>query len=174
MDFENCLKIELKNHSNLYLITGINPEIDDIVQNFWKKDILDPRIYLDEMRMIKSSSEIESMKRASSIASEAHVKAMSISRPGIGEWEIQASIERHFTMCRSTNSYNPIVGGGDNSTILHYSSNSDNILGTDLVLVDAGCEVNGYASDITRTWPVSGMFSEAQREIYELVLRAEL
>ena len=100
--------------------------------------------------------------------------AMSISRPGIGEWEIQASIESHFTMCRSTNSYNPIVGGGDNSTILHYSSNSDNILGTDLVLVDAGCEVNGYASDITRTWPVSGMFSEAQREIYELVLRAEL
>ena len=60
------------------------------------------------------------------------------------------------------------------STILHYSSNSDNIRGTDLVLVDAGCEVNGYASDITRTWPVSGMFSEAQREIYELVLRAEL
>lgn len=174
LDFENHLKIELKNHSNLYLITGINPEIDDIVQNFWNKDILDPRIYLDEMRMIKSSSEIELMKRASSIASEAHVKAMSISRPGIGEWEIQASIESHFTMCRSTNSYNPIVGGGDNSTILHYSSNSDNILGTDLVLVDAGCEVNGYASDITRTWPVSGMFSEAQREIYELVLRAEL
>ena len=77
-------------------------------------------------------------------------------------------------MCRSTNSYNPIVGGGDNSTVLHYSTNSESIGGGELVLVDAGCEVNGYASDITRTWPVSGKFTQPQRDIYELVLKAEL
>ncbi|DAC45173.1 MAG TPA: M24 family metallopeptidase [Candidatus Thalassarchaeaceae archaeon] len=173
-DFNVSLERDLKNHSNVYLISGIDSRTDNLVQELWNKDVLDPCILLDEMRTIKSSSEIESMKKASSIASEAHIKAMSISRPGIGEWEIQAAIESHFTLSRSTNSYNPIVGGGDNSTILHYSSNSDNILGTDLVLVDAGCEVNGYASDITRTWPVSGKFSESQRDIYELVLRAEL
>ena len=114
------------------------------------------------------------MKTASSISSDAHVKAMAISRPGIGEWEIQASIEGHFTMCRSRNSYNPIVGGGDNSTILHYNTNSETIGDNELVLVDAGCEVNGYASDITRTWPVSGKFTRPQRDIYELVLKAEI
>ena len=174
LDFENSIKARLSEYSNLYLIIGIDPEIDKIVQKYWDKEILDPRVHLDEMRSIKSDSEIDLMKIACSISSDAHVKAMAISSPGIGEWEIQASIEGHFTMCRSTNSYNPIVGGGDNSTILHYSTNSETIAGGELVLVDAGCEVNGYASDITRTWPVSGKFTQPQRDIYELVLKAEL
>ena len=174
LDFENSIKARLSEYSNLYLIIGIDPEIDNIVQKYWDKEILDPRVHLDEMRSIKSDSEIEIMKTASSISSDAHVKAMAISRPGIGEWEIQASIEGHFTMCRSTNSYNPIVGGGDNSTILHYNTNSETIGDNELVLVDAGCEVNGYASDITRTWPVSGKFTRPQRDIYELVLKAEI
>ena len=173
-DFENSIKSRLNKYTNLYLIMGIDPDIDNIVQKYWNKEILDPRVHLDEMRSIKSDSEIDLMKIACSISSDAHVKAMAISSPGIGEWEIQASIEGHFTMCRSTNSYNPIVGGGDNSTILHYSTNSETIAGGELVLVDAGCEVNGYASDITRTWPVNGRFSQPQREIYNLVLKAEL
>jgi len=174
LDFENNIKSRLNKYSNLYLITGVDPEIDNIVCKYWDKDILDPRVYLDEMRSIKSDSEIELMKIASSISSDAHIRAMAISRPGIGEWEIQASIEAHFTRSKTTNSYNPIVGGGDNSTILHYNSNSERIGLNELVLVDAGCEFNGYASDITRTWPVSGKFTEPQREIYELVLKAEL
>ncbi len=174
LDFENSIKSRLSKYSNLYLIVGIDPDIDNIIQKYWHKEILDPRIHLDEMRSIKSDSEIDLMKIACSISSDAHIKAMAISRPGIGEWEIQASIEGHFTMCRSTNSYNPIVGGGDNSTILHYSTNSETIGGDELVLVDAGCEVNGYASDITRTWPVSGKFTQPQRDIYELVLKAEI
>ena len=174
LDFENSIKSRLSKYSNLYLIIGIDPDIDNIIQKYWHKEILDPRVHLDEMRSIKSDSEIDLMKIACSISSDAHIKAMAISRPGIGEWEIQASIEGHFTMCRSTNSYNPIVGGGDNSTILHYSTNSETIGGDELVLVDAGCEVNGYASDITRTWPVSGKFTQPQRDIYELVLKAEL
>tara|TARA_S200000501_G_scaffold138105_1_gene130497 strand:+ start:5051 stop:6352 length:1302 start_codon:yes stop_codon:yes gene_type:complete len=174
LDFENSIKSRLSKYSNLYLIVGIDPDIDNIIQKYWHKEILDPRVHLDEMRSIKSDSEIDLMKIACSISSDAHIKAMAISRPGIGEWEIQASIEGHFTMCRSTNSYNPIVGGGDNSTILHYSTNSETIGGDELVLVDAGCEVNGYASDITRTWPVSGKFTQPQRDIYELVLKAEI
>lgn len=174
LDFENSIKSRLSKYSNLYLIIGIDPDIDNIIRKYWHKEILDPRVHLDEMRSIKSDSEIDLMKIACSISSDAHIKAMAISRPGIGEWEIQASIEGHFTMCRSTNSYNPIVGGGDNSTILHYSTNSETIGGDELVLVDAGCEVNGYASDITRTWPVSGKFTQPQRDIYELVLKAEL
>ena len=174
LDFENNIKSRLSKYSNLYLITGVDPEIDNIVRKYWDKDILDPRVYLDEMRSIKSDSEIELMKIASSISSDAHIRAMAISRPGIGEWEIQASIEGHFTRSKTTNSYNPIVGGGDNSTILHYNSNSERIGPNELVLVDAGCEFNGYASDITRTWPVSGKFTEPQREIYELVLKAEI
>ena len=174
LDFENSIKARLSEYSNLYLIIGIDPKIDNIIEKYWDKEILDPRVHLDEMRSIKSDSEIEIMKTASSISSDAHVKAMAISRPGIGEWEIQASIEGHFTMCRSTNSYNPIVGGGDNSTILHYNTNSETIGDNELVLVDAGCEVNGYASDITRTWPVSGKFTRPQRDIYELVLKAEI
>ena len=174
LNFEKLIQSKLENHSNLFLLDGINPEIDTFVLDLWNGEALDPRIHLDEMRSIKSNFEIELMRKASTIASAAHVKAMSISRPGIGEWEIQASIESHFTNSRSNNSYNPIVGGGDNSTILHYSSNSDIIEGTQLVLVDAGCEVNGYASDITRTWPVSGKFNKSQSEIYDLVLKAQL
>ena len=174
LDFENSIKNLLSKYSNLYLIIGIDSEIDNIIQKYWHKEILDPRLQLDEMRSIKSESEIELMKTASSISTDAHIKAMAISRPGIGEWEIQASIEGHFTMCRSTSSYNPIVGGGDNSTILHYSTNLETIGENELVLVDAGCEVNGYASDITRTWPVSGKFTRSQRDIYELVLKAQL
>ena len=93
LDFENSIKSRLNKYSNLYLIIGIDPDIDKIVQKYWNKEILDPRVHLDEMRSIKSDSEIDLMKTACSISSDAHVKAMAISSPGIGEWEIQALIE---------------------------------------------------------------------------------
>lgn len=173
-DFESIMEDNLKEISNLYLFKGINLETDVLVDKLWEGDILDPLPHIDEMRTIKSTAEIELMKSAASIASDAHISAMSITRPNIGEWEIQASIENHFTLNRSVNSYNPIVGGGDNATILHYNSNSVCIKDNDLVLVDAGCEVSGYASDITRTWPVNGKFTNDQREIYELVLEAQI
>ena len=126
------------------------------------------------MRRIKSANEIEYMKEAASIASSAHQKAMRNSRSGMGEWQIQSEVEGHFLSSRSQWSFPSIVGGGDNATVLHYKNNDQVIKSGDLVLVDAGCEVNGYASDITRTWPVNGKFTEPQREIYELVLRSEL
>ena len=96
------------------------------------------------------------------------------SRSGMGEWQIQSEVEGHFLSSRSQWSFPSIVGGGDNATVLHYKNNDQVIKSGDLVLVDAGCEVNGYASDITRTWPVNGKFTEPQREIYELVLKSEL
>ncbi len=173
-DFESVLSDSIKQISNLFLLKDINMNIDSLVSDLWDGDISDPCVYLDKMRTIKSPAEIELMQISSSIACEAHILAMSISKPRIGEWEIQASMENHFTRNRSVNSYNPIVGGGDNATILHYSSNSNHIEDNELVLVDAGCEISGYASDITRTWPVNGKFTEPQREIYELVLEAQI
>ena len=114
------------------------------------------------------------MQSSANLAGEAHVAAMKATQPGIGEWQVQATIEGHFLSAGSQWSYPSIVGGGDNATILHYHANNQNVEDGELILVDAGCEVDGYASDITRTWPVNGKFSEAQREIYELVLAAEL
>ena len=110
-DFESIMEDNLKEISNLYLFKGINLETDVLVDKLWEGDILDPLPHIDEMRTIKSTAEIELMKSAASIASDAHISAMSITRPNIGEWEIQASIENHFTLNRSVNSYNPIVGG---------------------------------------------------------------
>tara|TARA_B100000575_G_scaffold72989_2_gene56779 strand:- start:21450 stop:22754 length:1305 start_codon:yes stop_codon:yes gene_type:complete len=173
-EFESELTTLIKNKKHLYLFEGINLKIDSVVSGQWAGDISDPKPHLDKMRSIKSPAEIEIMKSAVAIASEAHINAMSVTEPLIGEWEIQAKIENHFTCNRAQNSYNPIVGGGDNATILHYSSNSEKIDDSELVLVDAGCEVSGYASDITRTWPVNGKFTQPQREIYELVLKAQI
>ncbi len=156
------------------LISGISPSLDELVSDFEFSRIRDPRELLDTMRTVKSEAEIELMQQAADIASSAHVKAMERSFPSIGEWQIQAIVEGHFMDSNSQWSYPSIVGGGDNATILHYSSNSEAIGDGDLVLVDAGCEVHGYASDITRTWPVNGKFSDAQKEIYNLVLKAEM
>ena len=126
------------------------------------------------MRVIKSEGEIKLMKKSASLASLAHIEGMKKTFSGIGEWEIQSIIESYFSSNKSCTSYNSIVGGGDNATILHYNSNDIVVNEGNLVLVDAGCEVYGYASDITRTWPVNGKFTIPQKEIYSLVLRAEI
>ena len=156
----------------IYSISGVSKSVDEILNNHG--EINDPRPIIDLMRRIKSPKEIEYMREAAIIASNAHESAMRNSYPGIGEWNIQAMVEGHFLNSESHWSFPSIVGGGDNGTILHYKNNDSIVEDGYLVLVDAGCEVNGYASDITRTWPVSGRFSEPQREIYDLVLKAEL
>jgi Xaa-Pro aminopeptidase len=148
--------------------------LDDLISGTEGTELTDPTPLLDEMRVLKSKEEIMLMQESADIASASHIAAMRATFPGIGEWQIQSFIESHFTANKSRWSYPSIVGGGDNATILHYNSNDDEISDGELVLVDAGCEVSGYASDITRTWPVNGKFSDQQREIYELVLKAEL
>ena len=158
--------------SRIFTIPGTTQSLGKLFDEI--TEIEDLRTYIDPIRRIKSANEIEYMQEAAYIASSAHEKAMRNSRPGMGEWEIQSEVEGHFISSLSQWSFPSIVGGGDNATVLHYKNNNQVIKSGDLILVDAGCEVSGYASDITRTWPVNGKFSEPQREIYELVLRAEL
>jgi Xaa-Pro aminopeptidase len=161
----------LANANEVFAISGLNSKIDEFLDDI---DISDPRKIIDKHRIFKSPAEIEIMRQSSILATSAHNEAMSKSHGGVGEWEIQSIIEGHFIKHKSQWSYPSIVGGGDNATILHYNRNSCSINDGDLVLVDAGCEIHGYASDVTRTWPVNGKFTEPQREIYELVLKAEL
>ena len=134
---------------------------------------LDPRPLIAEMRLRKSDAEIQLMQEAADIASDAHRHAMKGAYSKMGEWQLQALVEGYFLSKRSNWSYPSIVAGGDNATILHYHANNCEINDGDLVLIDAGCEVNGYASDITRTFPVNGKFTDEQREIYEIVLAGE-
>jgi Xaa-Pro aminopeptidase len=172
-DINDIISEKLSHSKKVYAIKGVNDLLDNIIENSDLK-VIDPKVILDNMRVIKSDSEIKIMQEAASLASKAHIEGMKHSFSGIGEWEIQSIIESYFSSNKSCPSYNSIVGGGDNATILHYNSNNLLINDGDLVLVDAGCEVSGYASDITRTWPVNGKFSIAQKEIYDIVLRAEL
>jgi Xaa-Pro aminopeptidase len=136
--------------------------------------IVDPSHILHEMRVLKTPEEIEIMQRAADIAAEAHVEAMKAVQPGMMEYEVEAMIEAYFRKHGSAGpSYTSIIGGGGNATILHYIDNKDELKDGDLLLVDAGCEYKGYASDITRTFPVNGKYSEAQAEIYDVVLETQ-
>jgi Xaa-Pro aminopeptidase len=114
------------------------------------------------------------MRKAARIAAGAHVRAMRACRPGMMEYEIEAEFLHEFRRHDATTSYQPIVGGGANGCILHYIENRDRLVEGELLLIDAGCEYECYASDITRTFPVSGRFSPVQRALYEVVLEAQL
>lgn len=172
LSLDSRIKELVSDGSRVFTIPGAYSSLDNWTDDNTETE--DLRAYIDPIRRVKSANEIRYMQEAASIASTAHEKAMRNSRPGMGEWEIQSLVEGHFMSSQSQWSFPSIVGGGDNATVLHYKNNDQVIRSGDLVLVDAGCEVSGYASDITRTWPVNGKFSQPQREIYELVLRAEL
>ncbi len=136
--------------------------------------VVDPRAALHELRLRKAPEELAALRTASKITSDAHVAAMKIGRPGVGEHQLEAEI--NYTFRRAGGSgpgYATIVGSGENATILHYIENGRTIAAGDLVLVDAGCEYEHYTADITRTWPASGTFSAPQRAVYELVLRTQ-
>ncbi len=137
--------------------------------------IVDPTLILGEMRLHKTPEEVELMQKSSDIAAEAHVLAMKKCKPGMNESQIEAIIEHHFRMSGASGvAYNSIIGGGENATILHYVENNAPLKDGDLLLIDAGAEYQGYASDITRTFPVNGKFSKAQREVYDVVLDVQL
>ena len=129
---------------------------------------------LHEMRLFKSRTEISVMRKSARIAASAHQRAMQICKPGMNEAEIHAELQHTFISNQCEASYIPIVGGGANACVLHYISNRDTLNDGDLLLIDAGAEYDGYASDITRTFPVNGKFSGAQRDLYELVLTANV
>jgi|SRR5882672_9969823 len=137
-------------------------------------EIRDLRMPLDEMRLVKDDSELAVMRRAAAISVAAHERAMRATRPGRVEYEIEAELLHEFRRRGSQYpAYTPIVAGGANACILHYRENSARLADGELLLIDAGCELDGYASDVTRTFPVSGKFSGPQRDIYELVLAAQ-
>ncbi len=137
--------------------------------------IIDPGTIIHELRVVKSADEIEIMQASANIAAEAHCEAMKAVRPGMQEFEVEALIEQVFRRRgAAAPAYTSIIGAGPNATVLHYINNDGVLRDGDLLLVDAGAEYKGYASDITRTFPINGRYSTAQREIYDLVLKAQM
>ena len=175
-EFSIVLPKILRNLTALYHVPEIHTWGDKLVAesavNF--SEILDWRPMLSEMRLIKSPNEIRLMQQAGQITALGHIKAMQTTRPNRFEYEIESDILHEFNRhCARFPSYNSIVAGGNNACILHYTENDRPLNDGDLVLIDAGCEFAMYAGDITRTFPVNGKFSLPQREIYELVLKAQ-
>ncbi|MNB64672.1 Xaa-Pro aminopeptidase [compost metagenome] len=135
--------------------------------------ITDWRPLVHEMRLFKSPEELDVMRRAGEISALAHTRAMEKCRPGMFEYQLEGEILHEFNRHGARfPSYNTIVGGGENGCILHYTENESELRDGDLVLIDAGCEYRGYAGDITRTFPVNGQFSPAQRAVYDIVLES--
>jgi len=136
--------------------------------------IIDSSAHLHEMRLRKSDAELATMRRAAEITKEAHLRAMHFTRPGMHEYEIDAELLHVFRRHGSERpAYESIVGSGPNATILHYRAGNRVLNEGELVLIDAGCELDYYSSDVTRTFPVNGKFSDEQREVYEVVLRTQ-
>ena len=175
-EFATVLPKILKNLTALYYVPEIHTWGDKLVTESAVSfnEILDWRPMLSEMRLIKSPNEIRLMQQAGQITALGHIKAMQTTRPNRFEYEIESEILHEFNRhCARFPSYNSIVAGGNNACILHYTENDRPLNDGDLVLIDAGCEFAMYAGDITRTFPVNGKFSQPQREIYELVLKAQ-
>ncbi len=137
-------------------------------------EVVDVRKWLDEMRLYKSSAEQALMRRSANIAASAHQRAMQKVHSGKMEYEIEAEfLHEFYRFGAQAPAYTSIVAGGANACTLHYNANNARLNDGDLLLIDAGCELDGYASDITRTFPVNGKFSAAQKDVYELVLAAQ-
>jgi Xaa-Pro aminopeptidase len=188
-EFPEKLRDILNNKRTLYYRIGAgNRELDDLIikriaelRMLGRKKMSAPEAIIDagavlhEMRLIKNDDEIQLMQRAADITAKGHIEAMKKARPGMNEYEIEALIEYIFRQNgAAAPAYTSIIGGGANATVLHYVSNDDVLRDGELLLVDAGAEYKGYAADITRTFPVNGRFTEAQRDIYNLVLEAQI
>jgi len=137
-------------------------------------EIRDVRALLNEMRLFKDEHELDTMRRAAAISTRAHQRAMRFTRPDHFEYQIEAELLHEFCSHGARHpAYTSIVAGGANACVLHYVGNNAKLKDGDLLLIDAGCELDGYASDITRTFPVNGKFSAAQKDVYEIVLAAQ-
>lgn len=186
-DIDDILPGLIEGRDRVYYSMGKDDKFDDQVME-WVKTIRQKAkmgvhspgefLMLDhllhELRLFKSTAEIKLMERAAQISAEGHRRAMAFCRPGVHEYELEAELLYAFTRNGSrAPAYSSIVAAGDNACILHYNTNSAAIEKGDLVLIDAGCEYEYYASDITRTFPASGKFSDEQKAIYEIVLKAQ-
>jgi Xaa-Pro aminopeptidase len=186
-DIDDILPGIMESCSRVYYTMGLYSEFDSRIADWINslrsresRGVHTPQEYvaldhlLHDMRLYKSRAEISAMRKSAGVASNAHVRAMQVVRPGMYEYEVEAEFVSEFRCNNAWLSYSPIVGSGANSCTLHYVENSDRLVDGDLLLIDAGCELDYYASDITRTIPVSGKFSPEQRAVYEIVLEAQL
>jgi Xaa-Pro aminopeptidase len=186
-EMEKRLPKLLHGCERIYYDLGKDPDFDQVLIGWLNDFRAKPRkkylapdevIALDhslhEMRLFKSRTEITAMRKSARVAEAAHRRAMQVCKPGMNEAEIHAELLHTFTRHQCEASYVPIVGGGANACILHYISNRDRLNDGELLLIDAGAEYDGYASDITRTFPINGKFSPPQRDLYEVVLAAQL
>ena len=179
-EFDKVLSRYLRGKSRIYLSFNDKELYDKIIPMVRSpygsepKQIIDPRLYIHEMRLVKDEKEIELMRKAADITSDALIEVMKAVKPGMNEYEIQAIIEYFF---RKNGAQGPgfpsIIGSGPNATVLHYDANNRQSQDRELVLMDVGAEYGHYKSDITRTIPVNGRFTRRQREIYEVVLQAQ-
>ncbi len=193
-ELNETIKNAINGKTSLYFAQGEYDYADELIFNTlhtlrmgpkkgWSAptEILDVRNIVHNQRLFKSEAEIAIMRRAGKISAEAHQRAMQFSAQQIKqglpvfEYQLEAEIHHHFAMNGARHpAYGTIVGGGENACILHYTENQDEVKPGDLVLIDSGCELEGYAADITRTWPVNGKFSEEQKAVYNVVLEAQL
>jgi len=185
-DIDDILPGLMENCTRVYYTMGLHPEFDQRVIGWVnglkaqaRTGVQPPQEFvaldhfLHDMRLFKSRPELDVMRRSAQIAVAAHKRAMKFVRPGRMEFEVMAELVHEFRRNNADTSYHPIVGGGANACILHYHENADALEDGDLLLIDAGCEYELYASDITRTFPVSGRFTPEQRAVYEIVLEAQ-
>jgi Xaa-Pro aminopeptidase len=186
-DIDEILPGLLENRERVFYTMGCNSDFDRQVMAWIKLlrqksragvhapgEFISLDHFLHDMRLYKSAAEVKAMRRAAQISAQAHCRAMQACRPGVMEYQIEAELLHAFmTGGAREPAYPSIVGGGENGCILHYTENESVLKDGDLLLIDAGAEYEYYAADITRTFPVNGVFSQAQRQLYELVLKAQ-
>ena len=186
-DLDDILPGLLENKTKVFYPMGCNLELDhnllewiNHIRNQSRSGIIAPgelvslALILHEMRLFKSAEELKLMRRAAEVSAHAHIRAMKNCKAGLYEYQIEAELIHHFidNGLRSV-AYPSIVAGGKNACTLHYTENNSKLKNGDLLLIDAGAECDHYAADITRTFPISGRFNEAQKQLYQLVLNAQ-
>jgi Xaa-Pro aminopeptidase len=185
-DIDDILPGLLESRERVFYTMGSFPEFDRHVMDWVNRirqgaragartpdEFITLEHLLHDMRLYKSRSEIRVMRAAAKVACRAHRRAMQVCHPGRHEYEIEAELLHEFRRANMEPAYPSIVGGGENGCVLHYTSNRSQLNAGDLLLIDAGAEYDCYASDITRTFPVSGRFSPAQKALYKVVLAAQ-
>jgi len=185
-DLEDILPGLMENRESVYYSIGLNPDFDKHVLKCVNDlraqsrrgtrapyEFVSLEYLLHDMRLYKSREEISLMRKAAKVSVQAHINAMKKCKPGLYEYELEAEFLFEFKRNGANWAYTSIVGGGENACILHYTENNAALKAKELVLIDAGAEYQGYAADITRTFPVNGKYTVPQKEIYEVVLQAQ-
>ncbi|MDJ0806277.1 MAG: Xaa-Pro aminopeptidase [Gammaproteobacteria bacterium] len=186
-DLDDILPRMMEQCERVFYIMGCNPDLDKRLSSWLNHIRCESRSgvpgpveivaldhYLHEMRLFKSRSELKVMRQAARVSALAHKKVMQVCTEGVWEYQLEGTfVNACIQQGARFQAYPPIVGGGGNACVLHYIDNRDRLQDGDMLLIDAGCEIECYASDITRTYPISGVFSEPQRQLYELVLAAQ-